>query len=251
MPKLFDDRVVLITGAASGLGRASALAFAAEGAAVFAVDLDAKGLDETLRLSDTDGGRIVACNIDIATPENCRQAVATAVEAFGRLDVLCNIAGIIGFAHATAVTTAAWEKIIAVNLSAPFYLSQAALPHLLEAHGNIVNVASSAAFVGEAYLVPYATTKAGLVHMTRSMAMEYMKQPIRINAIAPGGMMTAMANQINLPEGIDFDLLQRFTGMRTPSQPEEVAELLLYLASDRAKSVHGACFSIDGGITAG
>jgi NAD(P)-dependent dehydrogenase (short-subunit alcohol dehydrogenase family) len=251
MTKLFTDKSVLITGAASGLGRAAALAFAAEGAAVCLVDINAEGLLQTEREIKELGGNAINHCIDIAVKANCQHVVDLAVDRFGRLDVLCNVAGILKFGHCLAFSADDWEKIIGVNLSAPFFLSQAAIPYLIKTEGNIINVASSGAFLGEAYLVPYATTKAGLVHMTKSMAMEFIKQPIRINAIAPGGMVTPMGAQISVSEGIDVSLIHRYIGVRSPSQPEEIAKLMLFLASDNAKSVHGACFNIDGGITAG
>jgi meso-butanediol dehydrogenase/(S,S)-butanediol dehydrogenase/diacetyl reductase len=251
MANLFSGKAVFVTGAASGLGRATAIAFAAENASVCLVDINADGLQQTEREIRAIGASVISCCADIASKPNCQQAIDAAVNQFGRLDVLCNIAGMLKFAHCTDISADDWNRIIGVNLSAAFFLSQAAIPHLLKTSGNIVNVASSAAFVGEAYLVPYATTKAALVHMTKSMAMEYLKQPLRINAIAPGGMLTGMANQIALPEGIDGELMQRYCGVRAASQPEEIAKLVLYLASDDAKSVHGACFAIDGGISAG
>ncbi len=140
---------------------------------------------------------------------------------------------------------------MAVNMSAPFWLSQAALPHLLERGGNIVNVASSAAFLGEAYLVPYTASKAALVQMTKSMAMEFLKQNVRINAVAPGGMNTAIGANESLPEGADMALLQRFMPVRPMAEPALVADLIVYVASDRAANIHGACLSTDAGITAG
>lgn len=247
----FDGKVILVTGAASGLGRATARVFAQHGAALCLIDINESGLHEVQTEIEQLGRDCLICCTDISAKVNCEATVTAAIARFGRLDVLCNVAGIIKLAHTVDVTAADWDRIVGVNLSGPFFLSQAAIPHLLKSEGNIVNVASSAAFVGEAYLVPYATTKAGLVHMTKSMAMEFMRQPIRINAVAPGGMMTAMGSTISPPEGMDFELVQRFTGMRGVSQPEEVANLILYLASDNAKFVHGACLSIDGGITAG
>ena len=144
-----------------------------------------------------------------------------------------------------------WHKTLAVNLSAPFFLSRAAIPHLLAANGAIVNVASSAAFIGEAYAAAYCATKAGLVNLTKAMAMEYMKQPIRINAVAPGGMITNIAVNFRPPEGCDVELLKRYAGMRGVVEVDDVADLVAYLACDAARGYHGACLSIDAGITAG
>src|SRR5579862_4530187 len=207
-------KAVLVTGAASGLGRATALALGRAGADVCVVDVNEAGLEETAGQLRALGAKALVQAADLSRANNCREAVATAVAAFGRLDALCNVAGIIIFAHSAEMREADWEKTIAVNLSAPFYLSQAAIPHLLDKNGAIVNVTSSAAFVGEAYVAAYCATKAGLTHMTKAMAMEFMHKPIRINAVAPGGMMTNIASTLKMPEDVDYTLIKRFSGLR-------------------------------------
>jgi len=244
-------RAALVTGAASGLGRATAIKLAAAGANVCLVDVNAAGLQETAGLLAASGVEVLAHATDLSEPDNCRVAVAAAVARFGRLDALCNIAGIIFLANSHEMPDEQWHKTMAVNLSAPFFLSRAAIPHLLEANGAIVNVASSAAFIGEAYAAAYCATKAGLVNLTRAMAMEYMKRPIRINAVAPGGMVTNIATNFRPPEGCDVELLKRYSGMRGVVEVDDVADLVAYLASDAARGYHGACVSIDAGITAG
>ena len=130
-------------------------------------------------------------------------------------------------------------------------MSQAAVPHLLETNGAIVNCASSAAFIGEAYAAAYCASKAGLVNMTKAMAMEYARKPIRINAVAPGGMMTNISNDMQMPEGVEYDLIQRFSGLRGLVEVADVADLIALLASPAGRAYHGACVSIDAGITAG
>jgi len=145
----------------------------------------------------------------------------------------------------------AYEKTVAVNLNAPFYLIQAAIPHLLATHGAVVNVTSSAAFIGEAYAAAYCATKAALNHLTRSLAMEYMHKPIRFNAVAPGGMMTNIAKNLRMPEGVDYALIKRYSGLRGLVEVDDVADMVAFLASDAARGYHGACVTIDRGITAG
>jgi NAD(P)-dependent dehydrogenase (short-subunit alcohol dehydrogenase family) len=241
----------LVTGAASGLGRATALKLAMAGANLCIVDLNADGLAETERLLAPSGVEVLVHAADLSDPATCGAAVEAVVARFGRLDALCNVAGIIHLANSHEMPAEQWHRTVAVNLSAPFFLSQAAIPHLLEANGAIVNVASSAAFIGEAYAAAYCATKAGLVNLTRAMAMEYIRKPIRINAVAPGGMVTNIAVNFRPPEGCDFELLKRYSGMRGTVEVEDVADLVACLASDAGRGYHGACISIDAGITAG
>jgi NAD(P)-dependent dehydrogenase (short-subunit alcohol dehydrogenase family) len=244
-------RAALVTGAASGLGRATALALARAGADVCIVDVNAQGLEETAGQVRDLGVRAHVHATDLAVGANCPKAVAAAVEAFGRLDALCNVAGVIFLANTADMPTAQWEKTLAVNLAAPFLLIQAAIPHLLETEGAVVNVSSTAAFIGEAYAAAYCATKAGLNQMTKALAMEFMHKPIRFNAVAPGGMMTNIAVNMTMPEGADYALIQRFSGLRGLVEVDDVAEMAAFLASPAASGYHGACITIDKGITAG
>ena len=244
-------KVALVTGAASGLGRATALKLAEAGADLWLVDLDAAGLDDTARLLETSGRQVGVEAADLSDPAVCSAAVAHAVDRFGRLDALCNIAGLIYLANTPQMPLDQYQRTIAVNLTAPFLLSQAAIPHLLRSNGAIVNCASSAAFIGEAYAAAYCASKWGLVGMTKAMAMEFQKAPIRINAVAPGGMVTNIAANFRPPENCDIELIKRFSGMRGTVEVEDVADMILLLASDAGRGFHGACLSIDKGMTAG
>jgi len=244
-------KVALVTGASSGLGRATALRLAAAGASVAIVDINREALDETAQLLADRGAVSLTIAADLADPAACTAAVEEAVAHFGRLDALCNVAGVIYLANSPEMPAEQWHRTMAVNLSAPFFLSQAAIPHLLEANGAIVNIASCAAFMGEAYAAAYCATKAGLVNLTKAMAMEYMRRPIRINAVAPGGMMTNIAVNFRPPEGCDIELLKRYSPMRGLVEVDDVADMIALLASDAGRGYHGACISIDAGITAG
>lgn len=251
-PGDMKGKVVLVTGAASGLGRGTAIALASAGADVSIVDINAEGLAETEGLVKAAGVNCLVQVLDLCQMENCQAAVLATVEKFGRLDGLCNVAGIIVFNHSTAMTQSEWDKTIAVNLSAPFFLSQAAIPHLLENNGAIVNVSSSAAFIGEAYAAAYCATKAGVVNLTKAMAMEYMHKPIRINAVAPGGMVTNIVSSfMNMPKDLDGSLMERFKPLRGTVEVEDVANLVAFLCSDAASGYHGSCITLDKGITAG
>jgi len=243
---LLAGKRALVTGAAAGLGAAIARVFAREGARLVLVDRNADGLEMTG--CETGAGTLTA---DLVQASTCAEVVTKAVTALGGLDILVNNAAVLHFAHSTEVTPEMWDWTIAVNLSAPFHLSRAAIPHLLETQGNIVSIASSGAIVGTAYTTAYSSAKAGLVHMTKCLAMEYVKQPIRINAIAPGSMRTDISRGLNIPTDADPELIARYAGLRPAAGPAEVAELVAFVASPRASAIHGACLSADGGATAG
>jgi NAD(P)-dependent dehydrogenase (short-subunit alcohol dehydrogenase family) len=253
MPKASDmkGKAALVTGAASGLGRATAFALGRAGADVCVVDVNPAGLEETATELRALGVRTLVHATDLSARDNCLGTIAAAVTEFGRLDALCNVAGIIVMCNAHEMRAVDYEKTISVNLSAPFYLMQAAIPHLLQTKGAVVNVTSSAAFVGEAYAAAYCATKAALTHMTKALAMEYVHKPIRFNAVAPGGMATNIGNTIRMPEGVDYALVKRYTGLRGLVEVDDVAEMIAFLASDAGSSYHGACISIDRGVTAG
>ena len=244
-------KFALVTGAASGLGRGTALALARAGADLSIVDVNPAGLEETAAEIRTLGRQALVHATDLSIAENCGTTVDAAIAHFGHLDALCNVAGLIMFTNSTEMSIADWNKTIAVNLTAPFLLSKAAIPHLLARTGAIVNVASTAAFIGEAYAAAYCASKAGLLQMTKAMAMEFVKKPIRINAIAPGGMMTNIGNNLKMPEGVDYELIKRFSGMRGLVEVDDVSEMVAYLASDAARGFHGSCVTMDAGITAG
>jgi len=249
--KRFADKVTLVTGAASGMGRACCIRFAAEGAKVFGLDIDEAGLEETAASISADGGTMRSALCDVRSREACFEAVDAAIEAFGRLDVLANVAGVVRFDHATELPEDAWNMVLAVNLSGPFFLSQAAIPHLLETRGNIVNVGSNAALMGQAYTSAYCASKGGLIQLTRALAMEYIKQPIRINAVCPAATDTQMNKGIEFPEEVDWKLIKRYTGLRGFAPAADMAAAIAFIASDEASSVHGSIFSADNGMMAG
>jgi NAD(P)-dependent dehydrogenase (short-subunit alcohol dehydrogenase family) len=162
------------------------------------------------------------------------------------------VAGLFNFAHSPEMPIAEFERMIAVNLNAPFFLIQGAIPHLLKTDGAVVNVTSTAGFIGEAYLAAYCASKAGLNNLTRALAMEYIDRPIRFNAVAPGGMETNIGENMRIPDGADTTLIDRFTGRSRGTVPvADVAEMVAFLASPQSSAYHGACISIDNGITAG
>lgn len=244
----YENKVALLTGAGSGIGRATAQRLAAEGAKVFGHDVNADALAETAEMV----GDAMATRVgDVSDPEECRAAVAEAVSTFGRLDVLGNIAGIARSEHVLDVSVEQYRRMMAVNVDAYFFFAQAAIPHLLETSGNIVNLASNAGLMGQAYTVVYCLTKGAVVQLTRALAMEFVKQPLRVNAIAPGGVLTTLTQTYQIPGDVDFELMAPYTGHRGMAEAEEVAGLFAYLASDEARSITGSIHSIDNGVTAG
>jgi NAD(P)-dependent dehydrogenase (short-subunit alcohol dehydrogenase family) len=247
----FADKVALVTGAASGIGRAVTLRLAEEGAQVLAVDINADGLAESGSLGAGRGGKVHTRVTDVTKPAECRAAVDDCLAEFGRLDVLGNVAGICRAEHFTDVTEAGYRQMMGVNVDGYLFLSQAAIPHLLESRGNIVNIASNAGLMGQAFFVVYCMSKGAVVQLTRALALEYIKSPLRVNAIAPGGVMTNLVATMDMPASVDPELINRFTGIRPMGKPEDIATLFAFLASDEASNIHGAIVSSDGGLLAG
>jgi len=247
----FAGRSILVTGASSGLGAAAARRFAAGGGRVYAASRDLEKLAEVASSCADLPGEVRFGPLDVTSAADCRAAVAAAVEAFGRLDVLVNNAGRHDFRVTTDVTDEEWDHDIALNLSGAFHLSQAAIPHLLATAGNIVNVASVAGVMGEAYSAAYTAAKHGIVGLTKALAVEYLTTPLRVNCVCPGGMDTPQAQTISVPDGGDWELIMRVAAKRGLMEADTVAAVIAFLASDDAASVHGSIQMVDHGHLAG
>lgn len=246
-----SGKVALITGASNGLGAATVQLFAERGASVFGVARDSEKLASVFSeaYSERPGGAFAS--VDITTAQACRQAVADCIETFGRLDILVNVAGFHTMRHTVDMTDEDWDLDLAVNLNGPFYLCRAALPHLLKQAGNIVNVASIAGVEGEVYSAGYCAAKHGLVGLTRSLAVEFTKEKLRVNAVCPGGMPTAQVTNFVAPPDPDWDLILRTASPRGFMDTADVAKVIAFLASDDAAVVHGAVYRVDNGKGAG
>ncbi len=250
MPK-FENRVALITGAASGIGKQTALLFAKEGAAVWCADINEEGLKQTVKEIKADGGIAYGSTFDATDVASANNLVSQVIAECGQINILCNIAGMVRMIRTEDETPAMWDKVMAVNASGPFYLTLAALPHLLETKGNIVNLASVAGLMGQAYTAAYVASKHALIGLTKSLALEYGRKGLRANAICPGAVNTPLIQKITLPKNIEFDLLARYNFSGGVAEPEDVAKLIAHIASDASQFINGAAITIDGGTSAG
>jgi 3-oxoacyl-[acyl-carrier protein] reductase len=243
-----EDKVALITGAGSGIGRASAERFAAEGARVAVVDL--KGAAETVAAIEAAGGEAIALTTDVADEEQVATMAEVALERFGKVDVLMNNAGILDDYLAAADTpTAVWERVLGVNLFAQFFTARALLPQMLErGDGAIINVASTAGLNGGNGGAAYTTSKHAIIGFTRQLCFDYARQGIRCNVICPGVVETGMTKEIFASPDAAVMAAVESAPIGRWAQPEELANAALFLASDEASFVNGAVYVVDGGF---
>jgi len=247
----FSNKSILVTGAASGIGAASATRFAQEGASVLLCDINEKGLADVSNQIRGAGGHAETQLLDVRDSQQCAAAVARAQQLFGGLDVLANIAGIALCKHVTDITDDEWRRLVDINLNGVFFMTRAALPLLVERKGNIVNMSSSAGLVGQAYNSAYCATKAAVTMFTKSLALEYAKRGVRVNAVCPGGVLTPLMQNFSIPADADQSLMLRLFPLLDMGQPEEIAAAVAYLASAEARYITGIALPIDGGQTAG
>lgn len=238
---------MLLTGAASGIGRATVLRLASEGARVFAVDIQEDALRETVAAAHAAGAVVESSRCDVSEESDVERAVTTCVERFGQLDVLCNVAGILRFGHFHQMRTEEWNRVLAVNLNGTFFMCRAALPHLLAVRGNIVNVASTAALAGQPWAAAYAASKGAIVALTHTLAIDYVKQGLRVNVVCPGDIETPIRGEFALPEGANPKLLRRVMAPMGPGTPESVAGVIAMVASADGAHMTGTELRVDGG----
>ncbi|WP_240198230.1 SDR family NAD(P)-dependent oxidoreductase [Novosphingobium sp. P6W] len=246
----FEGKVAIVTGAASGIGLATARKLAAEGADLILADRDFAGV---AKASQGLGGSAVAIELDVASEESCRQCIARAVEMHGGLDILCNIAGVLDFGSLRDLSADRWNRVIGINLTGVYNMCRAAMPDLVERRGAVVNMASAAGLVGVPFNAAYTASKHGVVGLTRALALEFSKAGVRINAVCPGGVETPMLHQA-MPDNVDMEMVMRSASWLDGgalATSEEVAEVVTFLASHQARRMTGVALSVDGGQTAG
>jgi meso-butanediol dehydrogenase/(S,S)-butanediol dehydrogenase/diacetyl reductase len=246
----FEGKAALVTGAASGIGRATAIRLASEGAGVACVDRAVDGAETTAKSIAAAGGTALAVGCDVLELDQITAAVARTVEELGRLDVLCNIAGIGHFSKDEEETPERWHRVIGVNLTGTYFMSQAALPHLLATKGAIVNCASTAGTSAQPYSSAYSASKGGVMSLTQTMAITHGKQGVRVNCVAPGGVNTPITDQFPMTDDLDLTLFTRIMPFDRFGEPEELAAAFAYLASADASYVNGIVLRVDGGMKA-
>lgn len=250
------DRVVIITGAGSGIGRASARLFQREGARLVLVDVDEAGLDGAVGEVEAAGGEVIGVGGDVSREADVDRFVGRVIERFGRIDVLFNNAGIVRVGKAGDLPVEDWDRVLDVNLKSVFLCCRRAIPQFIRQGGGvIVNMASMSGLVANPNYAAYNSAKAGVVNLTRNLALDYAAQNIRVNCVCPGSIDTPMLQRqiAAIPAGPAREQRERDIIARIPmgrkGRAEEVANVALFLASDEASYVTGAAFVVDGGFT--
>ncbi len=253
------DKVAIITGAASGIGKATALVFGREGAKVMCADINAEGAEATARQIADTSGEATSIRVDVASEPDVQEMISATVTRWGRLDVLYNNAGI-GFGMpVTQVPVEQWDRLIDINLKGVFLGCKHAIPEMLKnGGGSIVNTASDAGLIGTPMLSTYCASKGGVVLLTKSLAVEWAQQGIRVNCVCPGVIRTpildpfiAQAQMTGVKPEEVWERMARAHPMGRVGEPEEVGRTVAFLASDEASFITGVALSVDGGFAAG
>ncbi|HSO14094.1 MAG TPA: glucose 1-dehydrogenase [Anaerolineales bacterium] len=248
-----DNKCAIITGGASGIGKATALLLAQEGAAVVIADINEEQGKQVENDIKQAGGRAVAVKCNVAKADDCQHAVKTALDTFGRLDILFNNAGIIRRTDVTGITEEDWDLVMAINVKSIYLMCKYAIPHMTERGGSIVNTGSGWGIKGGRNAISYCASKGAVVNMTRALAIDHGPQNIRVNCICPGDTDTPMlrneAQQLGQAEDT-FMAEAAERPLKRYAQPIEIAQSVLYLVSDESSYVTGAVLAVDGGGTA-
>jgi len=248
------DKVAIITGAGVGIGRATALLFAKEGAKVVVVDCDSEAGTKTVRLIEENGGAAIFLQVDVSKAADVKRMVERTVERYGKLDILVNNAGIYTQGDVVEAAEEEWNRILDVNLKGVFLCSKYSIPEMIKGGGgSIVNIGSEAGIVGIKNQVAYNVSKSGVIALTKSMALDFALHNIRVNCLCPGRTLTPLVEKV-IAEAQDPESTRRALEEDRPlkrmGRPEEIAAGILFLASDESPYATGSILSIDGGYTA-
>ena len=255
----FTDRVAIVTGAASGIGKATAARLATEGATVLASDITKDALDTSVEEANAAagasgaGGSVVAHVADISDEAQAAGTIEAAISHWGRLDALCNIAGMLRTVRTHECDLETWNKILDVNLTGTFLMCRSALPHLITSKGAIVNAASTSSFFGHPWMAAYASSKGAIAALTQSLAVEYCKEGVRVNAVAPGSVTSGITNNVSFPDDLTKEegkLVRRIMSPTGFGAPEDVAAVVAMLAGPDGKHITGEIIRVDGGTHA-
>ncbi|NWF90679.1 MAG: glucose 1-dehydrogenase [Ignavibacteriaceae bacterium] len=247
----FENKVAMVTGGSMGIGSAVSKLLAKRGARVLIVDrAQVEGL-ETTRMINSTGGVAAFVKADVSNLEDCQAAVQKALDFFGRLDIVSNNAGIQRYGTVESTPEKEWDEVMNINLKSVFYVCKSAIPHLKKTKGTIVNMTSVQAFATQRGVAAYTTSKHALIGLTKSMAIDYAYDGIRVNCVAPGTVDTPMlqyaASLDPNPESV-YEACKNMHPLGRIANPDEIAEVVAFLASERASFVTGACYLVDGGL---
>lgn len=253
--KRLDQKTAIVTGGGSGIGRAIARTFARHGAMVYIPDYVKEGAQKTVEMIQGEGGVAYADQCDVSDEASVQAMVAKAADTMGSIDILVNNAGIELYKSIEEISVEEWDRVMAVNTRGLFLCCRAAIPHMKKAgKGNIINMGSTGGYIAAPFQTVYCASKGAVHQFTKALALELSPANIRVNAIAPGGVDTPMLDYLeesNKKIGVD-DLKDRVSGVQLGGliQPQDIADLTLFLASDESRTIHGTAVLIDGGYTA-
>ncbi|XP_014361234.2 3-oxoacyl-[acyl-carrier-protein] reductase FabG [Papilio machaon] len=246
----FNNKVVIVTGSSSGIGAAAAIAFAKEGANVVIVGRNEEKMKNVSNKCESFGKKPLVVKADVSNDADAKRIVNETLNKFGKLDILVNNAGIAEQSELTSDDfMKSFDRVMNINLRAAVYITHLATPHLIKTKGNIINISSIAGTVnsGSSTLIAYCTSKAGLNHFSRGIALKLAEHGVRVNIISPGPVRTDILDNLSIPN-LNWDSFKETTPLKRYSEPEEIADLILFLASDKAKGITGSEFVSDNGI---
>ncbi len=246
--KRFENKCVFITGAASGIGQATAIRLASEGASLYLTDLNEAGLADTAKACVAHGAHTETRKLDVTDEDTVNAAIEDCASRFGGIDVVCNIAGVLLLEHFEKTTTDQLNFLVNVNFLGTFLTCRAAMPHLIASGGNIVNCGSVTGLAGAGYSAVYGASKAAVSALSRGIAVEFGKKGVRCNTIVPGEVATPLIAEPALPDDPDFTLLGRMAPLNGQNAtPDQIAGVIAMLASDDGAYINGADIRADGG----